>query len=160
MKQSNNKTIEEELKMTSFIDEYQKAYLNLLFTTNSLSVPINKSLKSFGLTSSQYNVLRILRGQKGRPIPAMEIQRRMVYPSSNVTRILDKLLEKGLIECNACPENRRKNNVIISSLGLQVLEETDQVPMAAYRQMRKVLSPEEATELNRLLDLLRIATQQ
>lgn len=160
MKQNHPKTIGEELKMPSFSDEYQKAYLNLLFTANFLSMPVNKALKAFDLTNSQFNVLRILRGQKGQPISAMHIQERMIYPNSNVTRILDKLEEKGLIECTACPENRRKNNVSITPMGLQLLEKTDRVPLAAYNQMHEVVSREDANELNRILDKLRTSIKQ
>lgn len=155
MNQNNCKTIGEELKMNSFASDVQKVFLNLQFTANYLSTPINKALKNFGLSHFQYNVLRILRGQKGNPVSAIEIQNRMIHRSSNVSRILEKLLDKGLIECAACPENRRKNNILISERGLDVLSKTEPAPINVYGQMEQAITSEEALMVNNILDKLR-----
>lgn len=155
MDKDSCKTIGDELKMPSFMSDFQKAYLNLQFTANYLSMPIQKALKNFGLSHYQYNVLRILRGQKETPASAFDIQSRMIHPNSNVSRILEKLLEKGLIECAACPENRRKNNIFISEKGLELLNKTEAVPIVVYEQMEQAISTQEALALNDILDKLR-----
>lgn len=149
------KTIGDELQMSSFRDEFQKVYLNILFTANYLSMPVNKELKKFKLTSSQYNVLRILKGQKGHPISTVDIQSRMIYPNSNVSRILEKMTAKELIECRACQENRRKNNVFISDKGIKLLEETESLPLTIYGHIQHAISRAQAEEMNRILDELR-----
>lgn len=155
MEGDSYKTIGDEIKMSSFKNEFQRVYLNILFTANYLSFPVSKGLKKFGLTTSQYNVLRILRGQKGKAISAVDIQSRMIYPNSNVTRILEKLEGKGLIECHACRENRRKNNLFITEKGLELLADTEHIPLSTYRQIEKSITSEEASAVNLILDKLR-----
>lgn len=149
------KSIAEELQMSSFLNDYQKAYLNLLFTANWYSVAIQKALKDHGLTNAQYNVLRILRGHQVSAMSAMDIQDRMIYSNSNVSRILEKLLEKGLIVSIACPENRRRNNVSITESGLTMLEACEPIPLMIFRKMSAAISEDEARTLNDILEKLR-----
>ncbi|HET8574077.1 MAG TPA: MarR family transcriptional regulator [Edaphocola sp.] len=155
MNEQPYKSIAEELQMSSFINDFQKAYLNLLFTANWYSVAIQKALKKHGLTNAQYNVLRILRGHQPVTMSAMDIQSRMIYSNSNVSRILEKLLEKGLIVSMACPENRRRNNVSITEDGLAMLERCEPIPLMIFEKMSVVISEKEAGILNNILEKLR-----
>lgn len=141
--------------MPFFLNEHQKVYFNVVVTGNKLAVLFGKMLKKYGLSNSQYNVLRILRGQKGSAISAVEIQGRMLHPSSNVSRIIDKLTEKGYATCQACVENMRRNNVFITTKGLKVLEETDQLPIRFYQKMEELIPKEHAEIINKSLDALR-----
>jgi len=152
----NIKRIEDELKMPSFVNDFQKAYLNLIFTANWFTCVMQKELKRFDITNSQYNVLRILRGQKGRPMNAFAIQERMIYPNSNVTRILDKLVEKELVHRQHCENNRRMIDVSISEKGLEVLAQSEQLSLDTFEKMREALSEQEARQLNDMLDRLRM----
>ena len=155
MNRQIHKSIGEELQMSSFLSDYQKAYLNLLFTANWYAVAIQKSLKKYGLTNAQYNVLRILRGHQVVAMSAIDIQSRMIYSNSNVSRILEKLLEKKLIASVACPENRRRNNVSITETGLAMLEVCEPIPLRIFEQMSEAISEEEAGTLNDILEKLR-----
>lgn len=155
MSHETPKTIAEELQMSSFLNDFQKAYLNLLFTANWYAVAFQKTLKKFGLTNAQFNVLRILRGYSAVAMSAMDIQSRMIYSNSNVSRILEKLLEKGLIASVACPENRRRNNVSITTSGLEMLELCEPIPLKIFEQMASAISEDEAQALNDILDKLR-----
>jgi DNA-binding MarR family transcriptional regulator len=150
------KTIDEELKMPVFYNEFQRAFLNLIFTSNWFEGLMQKALKNFNLTNAQYNVLRILRGQKGKPINAFSIQERMLYPNSNVTRILEKLVEKGLVLRTCREENRRMVDNIISAKGLELLSESDELAFRFYDNISHYITEDEASQINNLLDKLRV----
>ena len=81
-------------------------------------------LRGYELTPPQYNILRILRGADG-DLSVGEIKNRMLFETSDVSRLLDRLVRKGLTNRNICPDNRRKMDVCISKIGLQVLEKLD-----------------------------------
>ncbi|MBF04770.1 MAG: MarR family transcriptional regulator, partial [Flavobacterium sp.] len=104
--------IEDEIKSTVALSIAKKVILNLAFTKNYVGDKFNEILKPFEISGEQYNVLRILRGQKGKPINMQDIQDRMVTKNSNTTRLIDKLLLKKMVERNVCPENRRKIEIL------------------------------------------------
>jgi DNA-binding MarR family transcriptional regulator len=147
--------LEDELQMPAFADDYQKAYLNIIFTANWLDALTKKRLKPFNLTAPQYNVLRILRGRKGVPISAFAIQERMVHRSSNITRILDKLVTKGLAQRNECNQNRRKIDITITDKGLALLNNADHAVEKSYGKIKTVLNPQQAALLSDLMDIIR-----
>ena len=103
----------------------------------------------------QYNVLRILRGQKGQPANLSTIQERMIDKSSNTTRLIDKLIGKELVSRQQCPTNRRKIEVFITPKGMELLAEIDPVLEAANKRITEQLSLPEMEQLNYLLDKLR-----
>ncbi len=88
---------------------------------------MQKNLKSFNITTPQYNVLRILRGQKGQPMSAFAIQERMLHRTSNVTRILEKLVEKDLVTRESKSSNRRMIDVMLTAKGAELLRATDEM---------------------------------
>lgn len=150
--------LESILHMKSFENEYQKIYLNLLFTAQSLESQLSKALKQYDISIPQYNVLRILRGQKGKAIPAIEIQKRMIHRTSNISRILDKLEDKKLAERIDCDENRRVRNVFILSGGLNLLNEVEHLIQKLYQSIESKfktlnINPQST---NFLLDSLRV----
>jgi len=150
-------SLEQELKMQKFSNEYQRAYLNIIFTANFLEAKMQQQLKAFNLTPSQFNVLRILRGQKGCPMNALSIQERMIHRTSNVTRIIEKLVEKDLVTRQNRPDNRRMIDVAITGRGLELLQQADHLAVQAYKDMESVLNPEEAGRLGDWLDAIRDA---
>lgn len=147
--------IEEELKMKDFKSPMQKMALNLFFTSYWLMDRTSKPLKKFGLSEPQYNVLRILRGQKQQPINLNEIQHRMINRMSNVTRLVEKLRLKNLVERTICPDNRRKVEIVITEAGVELLQIIEPQIAENYNYLKGKLGDEEAIALSNLLDKLR-----
>lgn len=147
--------IEDEIKSTIMLSITKKVMLNLTFTKNFIGDKFNEILKPFDISMEQYNVLRILRGQKGKPINMQDIQERMVTKNSNTTRLIDKLLLKEMVERNICPANRRKIEIIIVQKGLDVLSELDPLIENYENDITKNLSETELEELNNLLEKIR-----
>jgi DNA-binding MarR family transcriptional regulator len=112
-------------------------------------------LKPYDLSSEQYNVLRILRGQKGKAANMSCIQDRMIARTSNTTRLVDKLLVKELVIRKICPENRRKMEITITEKGLKLLEELDPKVIEHENSFAEKLSVQELQHLNELLEKYR-----
>ncbi len=132
-----------------------KTVINILYTSRIVEEAIAVTLKPYGLTMQQYNVLRILRGQKGNPANLSTLQERMIDRSSNTTRLVDKLIKKGWVKRQVCEQNRRKVEMFITEKGLAVLKELDPVTELNNEKVLKNLSEEQLEELNHLLDTLR-----
>ena len=147
--------IEEEIKSTIPLDNSKKIILNVLYTQNTINDKFHEVLKPFDISGEQYNVLRILRGQKGNPANMCMIQERMLARTSNTTRLVDKLLLKDLVTRNVCPENRRKIEVSITQKGLAVLTDLDPKVVEHENYFSKNLSTEELEQLNILLEKFR-----
>jgi DNA-binding MarR family transcriptional regulator len=107
----------------------------------------------FDLTMPQFNILRILRGAKG-PINVNTVKDRMIERSPNTTRLMDKLIDKGLIERIRCEQDRRVVYVNISDLGQELLSQIDETPDFSNLTHPTISDPE-ATQLSDLLDKLR-----
>ena len=146
--------IEEAIKQSEFKDSYNKVVVNILYTQSYLVNFQTAVLKPMDLSPEQYNVLRILRGQQGKPATIAAIQERMLNTMSNASRLVDKLKAKDLVKRDECPENRRKVDVLITEKGLRLLESLE--PQIAGLN-KKVIHLEEAELilLNGLLDKLR-----
>lgn len=147
--------IEDEIKSTVALDVSKKIILNVLYTQNVITDKFNEILKPFDISGEQYNVLRILRGQKGLPANMCVIQERMLARTSNTTRLVDKLLLKNLVTRNVCPENRRKIEVMITQKGLDVLALLDPKVIQHEEAFSKNLTLEELEQLNSLLEKYR-----
>ncbi|MFY7740589.1 MAG: MarR family winged helix-turn-helix transcriptional regulator [Flavobacterium sp.] len=147
--------IEEIIKSNVAIDDAKKIVLNIMVTQNVLSEKFNEVLKPYDLSGEQYNVLRILRGQKGNPANMCVIQERMIAKNSNTTRLIDKLLLKNLVTREVCPENRRKIEVLITEKGLELLEELDPKVLENEKLFAANLNQKELVELNTLLEKYR-----
>ena len=147
--------IEEIIKSTVAIDEAKKIILNVMFTHTIISEKFNEVLKPYDLSSEQYNVLRILRGQKGNPANMCIIQERMITKNSNTTRLIDKLLLKELVTREVCPDNRRKIEVLITKKGMQLLEELDPKVLENEQSFANNLNTDELHQLNTLLEKYR-----
>jgi DNA-binding MarR family transcriptional regulator len=149
------RTIEELIKTKPIKDSHQRAFLNTIYTGAWLLHRMNQSLKPYDITEPQYNVLRILRGQHGNPMSLFDIQNRMLQKMSNVSRLVDKLLDKKLVVRNECKENRRKVDISITQKGLDLLDETDPLLLKIYDELSGNLKKDEAKQLAELLDALR-----
>jgi DNA-binding MarR family transcriptional regulator len=146
--------LEEDIKQEKFSNEYHKASINLLYTGSWLYNINAGYLKQFGVTPEQFNVLRILRGGFPKPMMLVEITERMIDKSSNCTRLVEKLRQKGLVNRETCEKNRRQVDISITDKGQGLLKKVDNNQQAWMEEMTK-LSKAEAKELNRILDKLR-----
>lgn len=146
--------LEDEIRQNGFSSQYQRMMLNVLFTASWLENQNARIFKTYRLTLPQYNVLRILRGQHGAPASIGLIQERMLDRSSNASRLVDKLLEKRLVERKPCPADRRQMDVRITRKGLDLLKELDG-PVRLLERSFKTLTEKEARLLSDLLDKLR-----
>lgn len=147
--------IEEILKSTVPMDNSKKIILNVLYTQNVVNENFNELLKPYDISGEQYNVLRILRGQKGNPANMCVIQDRMLAKTSNTTRLVDKLLLKEFVTRKVCPENRRKIEVLITQKGLNLLSVLDPKVVAHEELFSKNLTANEIVQLNQLLEKYR-----
>lgn len=146
--------IAEDIKQEKFKSEYSKAVVNLLYTNAWLNQKHVGLFKPFGLTTPQFNILRILRGQHPNASTVNLLIDRMLDKSSNASRIVDKLEEKGLVVRKQCKNDRRAVDVYISQEGLDLLAELD-VRMSEWENQTKRLSEEESRLLNEILDKIR-----
>ncbi|MFN5418628.1 MAG: MarR family winged helix-turn-helix transcriptional regulator [Flavobacteriia bacterium] len=138
---------------SKFKNSIHKAIVNVRFTSNWMGNKQHAYMSQFDLTMPQFNILRILRGAKDF-ISVNSVKERMVEKSPNTTRLMDKLLEKELIERVRCEEDRRVVYVKISEKGLELLAKIDVEFEETYFFAAK-LSEEEAETLSLLLDKLR-----
>ena len=147
--------IEEIIKPNSPMALEKKTLLNVMYTQNVISEKFNELLKPFDLSPEQFNVLRILRGQKGKPANMSMIQERMIAKTSNTTRLVDKLLLKELVLREVCPINRRKMEITITEKGLELLLKLDPLVEAHEQSISQNLTVEELELLNELLEKFR-----
>ena len=148
-------TIEEVIKSTSPMPLPRRTVLNIMYTQALMAEQFLELIKPYDLSGEQYNVLRILRGQKGAPANMCTIQERMIAKSSNTTRLIDKLLLKGLVTREVCPANRRKMEILITAKGLALLAELDPKVDAHENRFAENLNPAEMKQLNLLLEKFR-----
>ena len=145
--------IEEEIIQSKFRNARHKAVVNLIFTSNWFNTRQQELLKPFGITGQQFNILRILKGQNSKSISATSIKARMLDKNSDVSRLLDRLTAKELIEKKICPSDKRAADVNITPKGLAVLATIDEHQKEADSILS--LTEEEADQLSNLLDKCR-----
>jgi len=148
--------VENHIKSNQTLKLHKKALINLLITSQYVNDRINAILKTFGLTTPQFNVLRILKGQKGQPANLSTIQDRMISKMSNTTRIVDKLIEKELVSRQICKDNRRKIEIFITENGHQLLDQVNPHFEKEECLMTSQLNENELKEFNNHLNKIRI----
>lgn len=130
--------------------------VSIMHTANLLEGKLTPLMKSFNLTNAQYNILRILRGAHPANLNVSDIRNRVMYPSSDVTRLLDKLVEKQLVDRRFCEEDRRKVELKISDQGLQVLSEIRPKLTVAFNQFfENIVSEKEASSIIEILNKIK-----
>lgn len=146
--------LEDAIKQkTPFKNPWEKALVNIVYTHNWINNLQKQAFKAFGITLQQYNVLRILRGQHPNPISTSDIRERMLDRMSDVSRIVDRLVKKGLVERKTCKSDKRLVDVLINSKGLALLKQIDHDNR--LEMLSDFISEEEAGQLNELLDRFR-----
>ena len=132
----------------------QEAYLNLVRTSDQLQIHFARLFRVHGITVQQYNILRILRGER-RPLPILEIAERMVTVVPGITGLIDRLEEAGLVERKRCDRDRRVIYVEVTSKGLKILDNLDKPVLALHRKLLGHMTRTELKELIRLLEKAR-----
>ena len=143
--------VEEIIKTNQKMPLPKRTLIHLALVANKVDEEIATVLKPFDISIQQFNVLRILRGQNGKPANLSTINERMVTKMSNTTRLVDKLILKGFVSRTICLKNRRKVEILITEGGLNILNKIDGILLDAEK---KILSNFNETELNELNFLL------
>jgi DNA-binding MarR family transcriptional regulator len=147
-------TLEKDINQQVFRSEYQKAIINLIYTFNWVNEKINRRFEPFDITQQQFNILRILRGA-GQPLSTLQIRQRMLDKMSDTSRIVDRLVKKGMVKKSTCREDRRLVDVLLTDKGKKLLQSMDGMN-EEMDSVFKYLSNEEAKLLNVLLDKIRM----
>lgn len=147
--------LQQELKKKRpFESPEQEAILNLLRTSDQFQNRLGRLFREFDLTPSQYNVLRILRGE-GKPLPSLEIAGRMIQVVPAITGLIDRLERQELVARRRCTEDRRVVYVEITPKALKTLKELDEPLEQLHRRLIGHLRRAELKELSRLLEKAR-----
>lgn len=130
--------------------------ITLLKTNSRVLEALGKVLKQHDVSLQQFNVLRILRGQKGEAANLSTVQDRMVNRMSNTTRIVDKLIDKNFVQRSICEKNRRKIELFITEEGRSLLTLLDQLVDEVETQLTDQLNTDEKQNLVSLLNKINI----
>lgn len=144
-------SLEKALQTQGFKSQRHKAMLNLLYTTYQVRSAVEKALKAYALTPEQFNVLRILKGKHPELMCVRDIAGRMLERSSNVPRIIDRLVAKKLVKRSTSQVDKRETVIQITEAGINMLAVVNPVVDRLHEQLCH-LSEDEAATLNTLLD--------
>ncbi|MGB3149751.1 MAG: MarR family transcriptional regulator [Maribacter sp.] len=144
--------VEKIIKTNKDIPLHRRTIIHLSLVCNKIDEEVSIVLKPFDISIQQFNVLRILRGQQGKPANLSTINERMVTKSSNTTRLVDKLLLKAYVKRDVCEYNRRKVEIGITQKGLNFLDRIDGLLFETEEQVLGNFSKTELLQLNKLLD--------
>lgn len=146
--------LEEEIKQKEFKNEFQKLAVNIIYTNGWLTNLHSKTFSKFDITGTQFNILRILRGQHPNPASVNLLQERMLDNKCDASRLVERLRVKGLVVRKISKDDRRRADVVISDAGLNLLKEIDKVEKE-FNIAFQHISKNEAKTLNGLLDKMR-----
>jgi MarR family transcriptional regulator, 2-MHQ and catechol-resistance regulon repressor len=146
--------IEKDIQQTKFRNPHQKAAINLIYTVGWLRDKMKDIFEKEDITSQQFNILRILRGSYPQPLSTLQIRERMLEKMSDTSRIVDRLIAKGLVKKVTCKNDRRLVDVIITDKGKKLLERLD-LRQEEMDQIFGSISEQDANILSDLLDKIR-----
>jgi DNA-binding MarR family transcriptional regulator len=141
-------------KKRPFESSEEEAALSIVRTSDRLQIRFARLMREHGLTPSQYNILRILRGE-GKPLPILEIASRTVAVVPGITGLIDRLEKAGFVNRLRCAKDRRVIYVALTEHGVATLAGLDEPLLALHRKLLGHLSAAELKELIRLLEKLR-----
>ncbi|HRG82936.1 MAG TPA: MarR family transcriptional regulator [Chitinophagaceae bacterium] len=146
--------IEKDIQQTKFRNAHQKAAINLIYTLSWMRDKTRCIFDAEDITSQQFNILRILRGSFPQPLSTLQIRERMLEKMSDTSRIVDRLIAKGLVKKVTCKTDRRLVDVIITDKGKKLLERLDEKQDLIDGVLGN-LSEKDANILSDLLDQIR-----
>lgn len=147
--------LEEALHVQGFRNEQQRAIINLYYSNSLISFYFKEVLKPFGITSQQFNILRILKGQYPEAVRIGLVKERMIEQNSDTTRLIERLLQKELIDKSICQHDKRQFHLSITPKGLELLQQLEE-KVAAFENTID-LTDGELAQFNTLLDRIRQA---
>lgn len=142
--------IEKDIQQSRFRNAHQKAAINLIYTLSWMRDKTKSIFEAEDITPQQFNILRILRGSYPQPLSTLQIRERMLEKMSDTSRIVDRLIAKGLVKKVTCKSDRRLVDVIITDKGKKLLERLD----AKQDDIDGVLGNLSEKDANLLSDLL------
>lgn len=146
--------IEDKIKVRKFTNEWHKSTLNIVYTANWINMVLEERASKHDITLQQFNVLRILRGQYPNPIKNSVVRERMLTKTSDISRLIARLIAKGLVSRESCLNDKRAVDVLITQKGLDLLEKLE-VDMLLSDILPHNITEKQCGELNRLLDKFR-----
>jgi len=149
--------IEKDIQQSCFRNEFQKLGINLIYTANWLNEKMSHILANEEITQQQYNILRILRGSEC-PLSTLKIRERMLDKMSDTSRIVDRLVAKGLVEKTACVKDKRLVDITLSKKGLVLVDKLDQFNDQIDAVLMGV-DEKEAQTINQILDKIRATSE-
>jgi len=144
--------VEKIIKTEKEIPLPSRTIIHFMLVNNKINEAISTVLKPFDVSLQQFNVLRILRGQKGNPANLSTLNERMVTKMSNTTRLVDKLMVKGYVDRIVCPSNRRKVEINITESGKKILKKMDVAMGQAESEILQNISTNELEQLNKIFN--------
>jgi DNA-binding MarR family transcriptional regulator len=145
--------IDKEISSSYFRNEYHKAMVNVVLSSNWILENMKQLIESEDITHQQYNILRILRESK-KPLSTLQIREQMIDKMSDTSRIVERLLKKELVHKQTASHDKRLVDITISPKGLEVLGRLD-MQNERIDAIAAALSFEEVETLNKLLDKMR-----
>ncbi len=146
--------IDEEIQSNKFEDNYHKLVINISYSYGWLNHLVRPQFEKYNLTQQQFNILRILRGQYPKPATVNLLKERMIDKMSDASRIVDRLVQKGLVSRCTNNKDRRAVDIRISDLGMEILAKID-TEFKTKDLLKDNLSEEEAGKMSDLLDKMR-----
>lgn len=146
--------IEDKIKVKKFASEWHKATINIIYTSNWLTLTLEQRANQYQLTLQQFNVLRILRGQYPEPVKNTLLRERMLSKTSDISRLVDRMITKDLLTRANCASDKRAVDLLITDKGLRLLEEIEEEMMLSDI-LPKNITEKQCEQLNKLLDKLR-----
>lgn len=147
--------LEDEIKQVkAFGSQYNKAIVNLIYTFNWFDASSKIFFQEYDITSQQFNILRILKGQHPKPSTINLLKERMLDKMCDASRLVERLRIKGLVERSKASTDKRAVDILITEKGEQLLSKIA-LKFHVFEAKFKTLSEEEVTEFNKLLDKLR-----
>lgn len=146
--------IDKDIHQVRFQNEYHRASVNILFTYGWLMERIKNFLEPFDITPQQFNILRILRGSYPKPLSTLQLRDRLLDKMSDTSRIVDRLITKGLVKKAISPKDRRLVDITISDKGRKLLQKLD----LRQNELDGILgniNESEAETLSKILDKIR-----
>ena len=141
---------------SEYSDIHRKMVVHILQTANWLNNKISGLLKKFDITHVQFNILKVLEDEHPKPLSVGKVKEGLLFSNSDITRILDRLVKKGLAERNICPVNRRQIDVEITKIGLKLLNDiAPKLTEVLNEYYIEKINDEEAIFISKKLKLIR-----
>lgn len=152
--------LQQQLRKQQPFDSLElETFLNLLRTHNMVAAAPGRLMKRHGLSSAQYNILKILDSQPGDGLPCLEIVQQMVTRVPDITRLVDRLAEAQLVERNRISSDRRVVMISITEKGRQLVETIRKPLLEIHQQNLGHMTQDELSQLNQLLVKARVRAE-